>query len=88
MIEGKTKSGFAFALPETAVDNMELVDALADATDDNPLAVSRVCGLLLGKDLRRKMYDHVRTPDGRVPIENVSAELMEIFAAFGKPGKN
>ena len=47
MITGKTESGFAFSLPKAAIDNMELLDALADASDDDPVAVSRVCRLLL-----------------------------------------
>ena len=102
MITGKTESGFAFSLPKAAIDNMELLDALADASDDDPVAVSRVCRLLLGKELRRQLYDHVRTADGRVPIDALTGELMfthfgvsgpvalsaSSFAAFGTAGKN
>lgn len=88
MITGKTDSGFAFSLPKAAIDNMELLDALADASDDDPVAVSRVCRLLLGKETRRQLYDHVRTADGRVPIDALTGELMQIFAAFGNAGKN
>ncbi|MEG2287467.1 MAG: hypothetical protein RR825_00770 [Ruthenibacterium sp.] len=87
MIEGKTSTGFAFALEDDVVNNMELVDALADASDDNPLAVSRVCLLALGTETRKRLYDHIRTKSGRVPVEAVSRELMEIFEAFGKQGK-
>lgn len=88
MITGKTTDGFAFALDDNAMDNMELVDALADAANDDPLAIARVCRLALGKDLQKKLYDHLRTPNGRVPIEAVSRNVSEIFAAFGKKGKN
>lgn len=88
MIEGKTASGFAFSMEESVIDNMELVDALAEATDDNPLAVSSVCVLLLGKAQRKRLYDHLRQADGRVPVEQVSKELIEIFTAFKQPGKN
>ena len=88
MIEGKTTSGFAFAMEESVIDNMELVDALAEATDDNPLSVSSVCVLLLGKAQRKRLYDHLRQADGRVPVEQISKELIEIFTAFKQPGKN
>ena len=88
MIKGKTTSGFSFALSENAINNMELVDALAETEDDNPVAVSRACRLLLGDELRKKLYDHLRDEEGRVPIDKVSEALVEIFAAFGKPGKN
>lgn len=88
MIEGKTSSGFEFSLNENVLDNMELVDALAETEADNPLAVSKACLLLLGPELRKKLYNHLRTEDGRVPVELVSTEMVEIFSAFGKTGKN
>lgn len=87
MIKGKTSSGFAYELPENAIDNMELVDALAETTENNPVAVSRVCRLFLGDSLRKRLYDHLRTEDGRVPIEALSNELGELFAAYGEAGK-
>lgn len=88
MITGTTSSGFKFSLAETAVDNMELLDALADASDNDPLAISRVLTLLLGKEQKQKMYDALREEDGRVPIAKVNEEIVEIFRAFGKSGKN
>lgn len=88
MVKGKTKSGFEFELEENVINNMELVDALADCADDNPFAVSKAVKLLLGNDLRQKLYDHLRTEDGRVPMEEVSVAVSEIFAAFGSKGKN
>ncbi len=88
MIEGKTRSGFAFQLDENAVNNMELVDALAETEGDDPVAISRVCLLLLGRDTRKRLYDHLRTPEGRVPVDRVSAEIMDMFEAFGSKGKN
>lgn len=88
MHKGVTASGYAFAVDEGALNNMELVDALAEATDDNPLAISKTCELLLGKAERKKMYDFLRDEHGRVPIEAVSQNLVEIFATFGKQGKN
>lgn len=89
MIKGRTTSGFEFEVDENAVNNMELVDALAEASsDDDLIAVSRVCKLLLDKKTKKALYDHVRTEDGRVPVDQVSKEVMEIFASFGNAGKN
>lgn len=83
-----TQSGFTCELPENAADNMELVDALAEMQGDSDiLAVSRVLRLLLGNDNRKALYDHLRV-DGRVPIEAVTAEISDIFAALGQAGKN
>lgn len=88
MVKGKTESGFEFELEESVIDNMELVDALSESEEEDPLAVSKVCLLLLGKEQRKKLYDCLRTKEGRVPIKEVSKNIIEIFSAFGKKGKN
>ena len=48
MIDGKTSTGFAFTIPRERLDNMELLDALAEADNGNVLAVSNAVTLLLG----------------------------------------
>ena len=87
MLKGKIESGFEFEIDEKVLDNMELVDAIAEA-DTNPLAVSRVIRLLLGDQQRQKLYGHLRTADGNVPIQAVSGALVEIFQNAGPGGKN
>lgn len=87
MIKGTTKSGFEYEVDENAADNMELIDALAEATADDMLAVSTVSKLLLGRMMRKKLYDHVRADDGRVPINLAVDEIMEIMQAMGDKGK-
>lgn len=87
MIKGRTTSGFEFEIDENAADNMELVDALAEAADDDLLAISTVGKLLLGKELRKKLYDHIRTEDGRVPTKAAVNEFMEIMGVLGDKGK-
>lgn len=87
MVTGTTSSGFSFSLEETVLDNMELVDTLAQMQEGDPLAVSAVVRMVLG-DQRRALYDHLRTADGRVPASAVSEEIRQIFDAFGKAGKN
>ena len=84
---GTTQSGFSFSIPEENLDNMELLDALADLNENDPLQISRVCRLLLGKDQRRALYDHLRTPAGNVPITAVTEAIGEIFDAYGDAGK-
>lgn len=87
-MDGITKSGFKFHVEESTLDNMELLDALEELSDDNALAVSRVVKLVLGDEQKKLMYNHLRTPDGRVPIAALQEELEEIFEAFGTKGKN
>ena len=81
MISGVTKNGFAFEITDERVDNMELIDAMADIDDGNILAVSKVLTLLLGPEQKKKMYDFVRTEDGIVSAQAVSEMIVEILAA-------
>lgn len=91
MIKGKTTSGFEFNVDENVMNDMEIVDALVDADSGNILekasAVSVICKKVLGNE-RKKLYDHVRTDEGRVPPEAIEKEMLEIFNAFGNQGKN
>ncbi len=89
MIQGTTKSGFAYELQDDAMNNMELVDAMAELDDGgHPFALSRVCLLLLGRDQRKRLYDHIRTEDGRVPPKAMGEEIADIIRGFGEQGKN
>lgn len=88
MITGKTTSGFAFELDEKALDDMNLVDALAGVSEDDPLQFSRVIRLLLGDAQRKRLYDTLKDEAGRVPLERVSKAVSEIFTAAGNVGKN
>lgn len=87
MTHGKTTSGFEYEIDESALDNMELLDAIAE-TDENPLAFSKLVTCLLGAEQRKKLYNHLRTEKGNVPILAVSEEIAEIFRNTGKAGKN
>lgn len=49
MRTGVTASGFAWQLDDAVLNNMELVDALAEMQEENPLQISAVCRLVLGK---------------------------------------
>ncbi len=82
------ENGLTLELDEKVMDNMELVDTLAEAADEDPLAVSRMVKLILGTEGRKKLYESLRTEDGRVPVAKVSDAVKEIFEAFGEKGKN
>lgn len=86
MIKGRTNGGFDYEISETRLDNMELVDALAEA-QENPLKIGTVVTLLLGSEQKKKLYDHLRLEDGTVPSGRVSEEIVEIFNSC-KAGKN
>ena len=83
-----TKSGFKCLINKEQLNDMELVDKIAEADAGNPLAVSAVIEKILGKEQKSKLYNHLRNEDGRVPIEKVGDEITEIITALGEEGKN
>lgn len=80
MIKGKTKSGFAYTLRDGFADDMELLELLVDVDDGKSGALPKVLTKLLGDEQKRKLYDHCRTDDGRVPMSAVADEVAQIFA--------
>lgn len=90
IVTGKTKTGFVFSVNANAMYDMEIVDALAEAEAKDPIkylnAVSKICNKVFGKE-KQRLYDHVRTEDGRVPVEAIESEIMDVFNAIGKDGK-
>ena len=85
---GKLKNGFEYEVDDSVCDDMEMVDALAEAQSTNPLAISTVIQKLLGEDQKKVLYDLVRRKDGTVPIEEVTNSVVEIFEQMGVAGKN
>lgn len=78
MIIGKTKSGFEYEISEEDLENYELVEALGEV-DENPLLLSKVVNMLLGKEQANKLKNHLRTESGTVPIGKIAEEIMDIF---------
>ena len=89
MITAETKDGFAVELSEEALDNVELLDALAAVQDSDVgfVRMARTIRLLMGKEQTKKLYDHLRTEDGRVPVVALSNALGELMESF-RAGKN
>lgn len=83
MIKGKTKSGFSYELDKERLNNYELLEAIEEL-EENPLVLSRVVNLLLGKEQTKKIKDHLRTENGIVPTEKMSEEITEIFQNQGE----
>lgn len=81
VIKGETSTGFSFSIPRQNLDNMDLIDAISDMSNSDPLALTKVVVLMLGKDQKKALYDHIREKDGRVTVEKLSAEMADIFAA-------
>lgn len=80
MLKGKTPSGFEYEISDENLNNFELLEAMAEIEDD-PLQVPRVIRLLLGKEGKNRLMDHLRKEDGTVPTDDVANELKEILTS-------
>lgn len=78
MLKGKTETGFSYEVSDESLNDYELVEILAEV-DTNPLLLPKLVDKLLGKEQKKKLLNHLRTEDGKVPIDAISAEIMDIF---------
>ena len=88
MRKGQLENGFNFEIDEEALDDMELLDAMAEAEEGDALKMSKVMLRVLGKEQRDALYSHLRNESGRVPIEAAMNALVEILNGAGEEGKN
>lgn len=77
-MRGTTASGFEFDVPDETRNDMELLEALIDLQEGDGVALAQIAKKILGTQ-KKALYDHLRTEDGRVPIDKVSDEVLEIF---------
>ena len=56
MIKGKTKTGFEFEVKENVIDDMRIVEAVAETVNgENPLAVVMIVNQILGKEQKESL---------------------------------
>lgn len=87
MRSGITSSGFKFKIDEVDLNDMEFIELMAEA-EENPLKYPKMVERMLGKEQKQKLYDHVRTKEGRVPPDAIAKEVEEIFILAGEDAKN
>lgn len=87
MVNGKTKTGFEFEYDEQRLDDMEFIEVAA-AVDENVTLLPKLLNMVLGEEQKKRLYDHLRTEDGRVPTQAVADAIEEIFGAAGDLSKN
>ena len=87
MVKGITSSGFEYEVDERVTDDMELIDNIAEIETDGT-KMSKVVLTVLGKEQRKRLYDHVRTDDGFVSAQEVLKTIFEIIGKIEPDGKN
>lgn len=83
-----TESGFAFEIDESKLDDMRLIDLIAEMMDDNVpefkkvVAMPRLLTFILGEEQKAALYAKIAAEnDGRVPVEKAAAAVGEILTA-------
>lgn len=84
----KFDEGLELEIDEMVLDDMEMLDAIVETQDSNPLKISVVVRKLLGDKQRKRLYDYLREDNGRVPTTKVAEAVTKIFNALGEEGKN
>lgn len=86
MLKGKTTAGFAYEVDPDMLNDMELMENIAEV-DSNPLKLPKVIRAVLGDAQKAALYDFYRTENGKVPVDVVSAAFVEILSTNNQ-GKN
>lgn len=86
--QGELANGFKWKVDDIVLDDMELLESLQKAQSDEPLEIVTVINKILGEDQKKSLYDQIRGKDGRVPIDEATNCVLELFEALGEDGKN
>lgn len=87
MITAKTESGFEIELDENLLNDSELMEDWLAAQENDAGAFFRLALRILGADGKKKLYDHLRKEDGRVPLDEFAFAIGQIMNSF-QTGKN
>lgn len=81
------KSGYILKIDENVLNNMELIDTLADMqTDEDLLSISKISKMIFGEK-KKDVYDSFRNDKGEVPITDIVNAIKDVFENIGKTGK-
>ena len=78
----ETKSGFKCTIDTDALNDMYLIDLIAEV-DDNALLMPKLLTRLMGAETKTKLYKHLENKEGRVPIDALQSEIAEIMEQLG-----
>lgn len=87
-VKGTTTSGFNFSLDTDDMNDMRVIEALAEVEKGNVLYVIDLIKLMLGAEQKEALYKHVASKDGKVSPELCMVEIKEIFEKAGNEVKN
>lgn len=85
LVRIKTATGLELYVDPTACDDMELLDSCYEVQEnDNMLALPAVLRHLLTEPARKALYEHIRATYGRVRVEPLMQEVMDIMGKMAE----
>lgn len=78
----ETSTGFKCKISAETLDDMRLIELIAEMQEDATV-LPKFLSLFLGEEQKAKLYQHVATKDGRVPLEPLQNEIAEIMEQYG-----
>ncbi len=84
IVKGKTKSGFTFETDSVLLHDVEFLERFAASQKGSGLETFELIEQVLGAEQKAALYDHIRNEDGRVIVEDLTAELTDIFDVLGE----
>ena len=87
-ISGSTSTGFKYSLDEDDLDDMELLEVLADVNDGDVMKTPKLLEMMLGEEQKKNIYNHCRSKKGKVPTKALTNELNDIFKSASDSLKN
>lgn len=83
MKKGTLENGFVFEIEESNLDNMELIDTLCKIDGGDIQSLPKATEMLLGIEQKERLYNHLRTEKGNVPVSEFTKSLFEIIQKAG-----
>ena len=79
--------GFEADIDETAVNDMEFLDALTAMQGGDPTGMSVMCALILSKEDKKRLYDCCRNEQGRATVDKIGEQMTELLGQLGSKKK-
>lgn len=83
----KLPCGFEGDIDESAINDMDFLDALTELQEGDPTALSKMCSLLFTKSEKKRFYDSCRNENGHAEPEKVSEQITELLKQLNNKKK-
>lgn len=82
-VKGKTETGFEFEIDREVLEDAEFLELYGEQEKDGRNLFAFIeCAI--GKDQKKRLYDHIRNEKGRVPMDKLRSEVGDILLSLAE----